>query len=199
MTTRVCMALAFHIFQTIWTASLKERFDFGPADHGKFMSFVGLTYAMSQGFVAKFLLRQFGSKTPASRVRVVMACCVSLGMGRCVAFHTTSLVTVYIMFAFIVTSLGVVNTVLTADTSHLASSDEIGGLFGILAAVESGAGMVGPVLGGALSYIDPIKAPLAAVVLLYAGVFSLVGWGYERFVLSQPSQPTGSDGPKKSS
>jgi len=190
MTIRVCMAMAFHIFQTIWTASLKSRFDFGPADHGKFMSFIGLTYALSQGFVAKFLLKKFGAKTPKDRVRVVLACCVALGAGRYIAFHTSSIVLVYCMFAFIVTALGVVNTVLTADTSHLASSEEIGGVFGILAAVENAAGMLGPLLGGLLAYIDPIQAPLLAVVGLYVVVFGLVWWGYERLVLGQEHKAT---------
>lgn len=175
--------MAFHIFQTIWTASLKSRFDFGPADHGKFMSFIGLTYALSQGFVAKHLLRAFGANTPKDRVRVVLACCAALGLGRYVAFETNSLVVVYAMFGLIVTALGVVNTVLTADTSHLASSEEIGGVFGILAAVENAAGMLGPILGGLLAYIDPIRAPLLAVVGLYVVVFALVWWGYEPLVL----------------
>ena len=186
MTIRVSMALAFHIFQTIWTSSLKTRFDFGPSDHGKFMSFIGLTYALSQGFVAKFLLTKFGAKTPKDRVRVVLACCVALGAGRYVAFHTTSLTVVYCMFALIVTALGVVNTVLTADTSHLASSEEIGGVFGILAAVENGAGMLGPILGGSLAYMDPIQAPLLAVVGLYVFVFGsgVVGVRTPRFEIT---------------
>ena len=188
MSIRVCMAMAFHIFQTIWTTSLKSRFDFGPADHGKFMSFVGLTYALSQGVVAKYLLQSFGANTPKDRVRIVLACCVALGLGRYVAFQTTSLVVVYCMFAFIVMALGVVNTVLTADTSHLASSEEIGGVFGILAAVENAAGMLGPILGGLLAYIDPIRAPLLAVVGLYVLVFALVWWGYERLVLLKPDE-----------
>ena len=183
MTIRVCMAMAFHIFQTIWTVSLKSRFQFGPADHGKFMSFIGLTYALSQGFVAKYILAKFGANKPRDRVRVVLASCVVLGAGRYVAFHTSSIVVVYCMFACIVTGLGVVNTVLAADTSQLASSREIGSVIGILAAVENGAGMMGPVLGGALSYVDPIRAPLLAVVGLYAIVFGLVLWGYERLVL----------------
>jgi MFS family permease len=187
MTIRVCMAMAFHIFQTIWTVSLKSRFNFGPSDHGKFTSFIGLTYAVSQGFVAKFLLSKFGGNAPRDRVRVVLASCVALGAGRYVAFHTSSIVVVYGMFAFIVTALGVVNTVLTADTSQLAPSEEIGSVFGILAAVENGAGMLGPIVGGALAYVDPIQAPLFAVVGLYAFVFGLVWWGYERLVLEKAS------------
>merc|ERR1712032_1510971 len=42
---RAGMGLAFHIFITIWTPSLAERFAFTPKDHGQFMGFVGLAYA----------------------------------------------------------------------------------------------------------------------------------------------------------
>lgn len=188
MLIRVFMGLAFHIFQTIWTTSLKRRFDFGPSDHGKFMSFIGLTYALSQGFIAKFLLHRLGGNTsPQHRVRMILAACGILGMGRYIAFQTESLFVVYVIFGMIITALGLVNTVLTADTSHLAPSEEIGSLFGILAAVESASGMLGPILGGCLAYLHPVHAPLAAVVGLYAIVFGLVAWGYERLVLHSDS------------
>eukprot|EP00521_Asterionellopsis_glacialis_P009596 CAMPEP_0195284660 /NCGR_PEP_ID=MMETSP0707-20130614/2780_1 /TAXON_ID=33640 /ORGANISM="Asterionellopsis glacialis, Strain CCMP134" /LENGTH=403 /DNA_ID=CAMNT_0040344039 /DNA_START=280 /DNA_END=1488 /DNA_ORIENTATION=+ len=176
MGIRICMGLAFHIFNTIWTVSLKQRFDFGPSDHGKFMSFVGLSYALSQGIIAKLILNRVGSSNNKGRVRVLLSCCILLGIGRYIAFRTTELMVVYILFAGIITSLGVINTVLSADTSKMASSEEIGGLYGILAAVESGSGMIGPIVGGGLAYIDPIQAPLFAVVGLYGVIFCMVYW-----------------------
>ena len=184
MTARMCMALAFHIFQTIWTASLKERFDFGPKDYGRFISFIGLTYALSQGFLAKWLLKFFGGHTPKGRVWLLLCCSICLGVGRFAAFQTSSLPIVYSLFAGIVTALGLVNTIFSADTSQIAPPDQIGGLFGVLAAVESAAGMAGPLLGGALSYVHPIKAPLSAVVALYIIIFLMVFFGYEHLVLN---------------
>jgi len=183
MLCRMCMTLAFHIFQTIWTASLKQRFDFGPKDYGRFISFIGLTYALSQGFLAKALLKAFGGHAAQGRVRLLLGCCVTLGCGRYLAFQTTSLPVVYALFAGIVTSLGLINTMFSADTSQIAPPKDIGSLFGILAAVESAAGMAGPLAGGALSYIHPIQAPLAAVLGLYALVFLMVFLGYESLVL----------------
>ena len=177
---RVSMSLAYHIFNTIWTVSLKHRFDFGPSDHGKFMSFVGLVFAFSQGFFAKRILAPMGQK---GRIHVILTCCVVLGMGRYIAFQVTSLSWVYVMFGFIVTALGVMNTVLTADASIIAPSSEIGGLYGVLEAAQSGAGMLGPVLGGSLAYIHPVSAPLTAVVLLYALVFVSVLVWYDRLIL----------------
>lgn len=182
MASRMCMTLAFHIFQTIWTTSLKERFDFGPKDYGRFISFIGLTYALSQGFLSKKLLTTFGGHTSKGRVRLLLACCVTLGCGRYMAFQTTSLPVVYALFAGIVTSLGLINTMFSADTSQIAPPEEIGSLFGILAAVESGAGMAGPIVGGALSYIHPIHAPLFAVLGLYVLVFLMVFFGYDLLV-----------------
>ena len=180
---RMSMALAFHIFNTIWTASLKRRFDFGPKDHGKFMSFIGLVYALSQGFIAKRILAPFGNHH-SGRVKVIMCCCVALGVGRVIAFHVEDLRIVYVMFGLIVTSLGVVNTIFTADTSLIAPSSEIGGVYGILEAAQSAAGMVGPFVGGLLTRIDPIVAPLSVVVGLYVFVFILVlGW-YEKLILT---------------
>lgn len=178
---RLSMALAFHIFSTIWTVSLKRRFDFGPSDHGKFMSFIGLIYALSQGFVAKRILAPFGN-TGKGRVNVILSCCVILGIGRVVAFTVSDIRIVYITFGFIVTALGVVNTVLTADTCFIAPSSEIGAVYGVLEAAQSAAGMVGPFLGGLLSRVDPIVAPLSAVVGLYVIVFIFVLLGYEKLI-----------------
>lgn len=189
MATRISMALAFHIFHTIWTVSLKSRFDFGPSDHGRFMSFIGLTYAVSQGLVAKRVLKMVGQGS--GRVRLMQVCCLLLGLGRYLAFQTASLPAVYAMFAFIVTGLGVLNTILTADASGIASSDEVGGLFGVLEAVESVAGMVGPVLGGALALVHPVNAPLYSVVGLYGVVFVLVSLFYERLLLSASKKSEG--------
>lgn len=186
---RLSMALAFHIFNTIWTASLKRRFNFGPSDHGKFMSFIGLVYALSQGFIAKRILSFFdtkeGSSSGSGRVKVILFCCLSLGVGRVVAFQVNDIKIVYLMFAFIVTSLGVVNTILTADTCLIAPSSEIGGVYGILEAAQSAAGMIGPFLGGILAKIDPVIAPLASVVGLYLLVFILVLFGYDKLILQQ--------------
>lgn len=184
---RTCMALAFHIFNTIWTASLKNRFNFGPKDHGMFMSFIGLIYALSQGFVAQRVLRPLGQQ---GRIKCLLTCCIALGLGRYVAFQVQSLPLVYIMFTFVISALGIVNTILTADTSLIAPSSELGGLYGVLDASQSAAGMVGPLLGGYVSLIHPVHAPLMTVVGLYFIVFVLVGLGYDALIYKRQRDET---------
>eukprot|EP00569_Conticribra_weissflogii_P007555 CAMPEP_0171350106 /NCGR_PEP_ID=MMETSP0878-20121228/35615_1 /TAXON_ID=67004 /ORGANISM="Thalassiosira weissflogii, Strain CCMP1336" /LENGTH=382 /DNA_ID=CAMNT_0011854949 /DNA_START=69 /DNA_END=1214 /DNA_ORIENTATION=- len=136
---RLNMALAFHIFNTIWPASLKTRFHFGPSEHAMFMSFIGVVYAFSQGFVAKRVIQFCGSER---KVYVIMSCCAILGAGRYVAYYTLSIHIMYSSFLFIINALGILNTVITADTGSIASSNELGGLFGALQASESAAGML---------------------------------------------------------
>lgn len=184
MVARICMSLAFHVFQTIWTVALRERFNFGPKDYGRYFSFIGFSFALSQGFIAKSLLKKFGA-TNRGRARLLLICALTLGGGRMLAYKTHNLGVVYALFGGIVTALGVVNTIFTADTSKIADPQELGGLFGVLASVESLAGIAGPILGGALAKIDPVQGPLVAVVALYGIVFSMVYWGYERIVVGQ--------------
>jgi len=182
MIIRICMALAFHIFHIIWVPSLKKRFDFGPKDHGMFMSFIGLSYALSQGLIAKKIITLApGAK---NRPKILMVSALLLGLGRVFAFLSNDLRTVYCVFGLMIVSLGVVNTILSADASGLVPASEMGSLFGILEAVESGAGIIGPILGGSLSLISPVWAPLSIVFVMYAIVFAMVFVGYEKFVLS---------------
>lgn len=183
LTCRLLSTLSFHIFQTIWMVALRDRFEFGPQDYGRFFSVVGLFLALSQGLVAKFLLDRFGGNAHQGRVRLLASCVFIIGFARYLAFQTSDLVTIYVLFATMVTALGVISTIFTADFTQIAASGELGSFFGLIAAVESGAGMAGPLVGGALTYWHPTTAPLAATVSLSGIIFLLVIFGYERVVL----------------
>ena len=171
---RLLMSLAFHTFMTPWTPSLKDRFDFGPKQHGTFMSFVGLVYALSQGFVAKAVV-----KAVKRNDVILVVSSLFLSLGRVVAMGTDELWVVYCCFFFIIISLGVTNTVISSTLNTLAPSDEIGGLIGLVGSFESLAGMVGPVVGGKVFEWGGKGGTLTAVCACYAGVagISWAGWG----------------------
>lgn len=182
MVSRIFMALSFHIFQTIWAVALRERFNFGPKDYGRYYSFIGFGFAISQGFLAKYLVKKIG-ESDRGRKKLLLMCAVALGGGRFIAYQTNSIKVVYLVFGVIVTALGVINTIFTADTSKIASPSELGGLFGVLGSMESLAGISGPILGGLLArYVHPIWGPLCAVLTLYGFVFLMISFGYERIV-----------------
>jgi MFS family permease len=109
---------------------------------------------------------------------------VTLGCGRFLAYQTDSIAVVYALFGLIIVALGLINTIFTADTSKIASPNELGGLFGVLSSVESLAGITGPMLGGLFSKsIHNERGPLYTVVLLYGIVFGLVYSRYEDIVM----------------
>eukprot|EP01041_Mallomonas_annulata_P007280 gene7280-14841_t len=182
---RCLMALAFNIFMTVWTVSVKQRFEFGPRDHAYFMGWVGLWYALSQGVLARVCIRLSG-EDPTN----ALLCCISwLAIGRVIAMTTPYLWLVYIVMAMVIVSLGIVNTAMSSACSHLASADQVGGLFGILEAIESASGLIGPTLGGLLHKLGS-HVVVGTVVFIYALIFLAVLFFYRTtIVLHQPDEP----------
>lgn len=181
MVLRLLMAFAFHMFAPVWQVSLRARFDFGPKDHAQFMGLIGLSYALSQGVVAKPLIRLAGKDVGT----LLLVCIVLLGGSRPFVLYTSSVWVIYAMYVPMVIALGVMNTAITTACSGLASAStgegvsakdaesQLGGLFGVLESVESVAGMIGPALGGLLSQQHEL-ATLSAVCCFYGLAFMLV-------------------------
>lgn len=182
---RLFAGLAFHVFQVIWSVSLKERFAFGPQDYATFMGIVGWSYALSQGLIAKQLIKYCNGNT----VPLALACVVLLGLGRPIALWTLDLRVVYAMFCAMVVALGVLNTLITSACSSIASQDELGGLFGILDATENLTGIVGPLLGGVLTTWGQ-GVPLALVVACYVVNYTLIACFFRRHVILPGSKTT---------
>lgn len=160
---------------TVWTVSLKERFNFSSRDHANFMGWVGLWYALSQGYLAKWFITD-------NPTNALLWCVVGLGGGRLLAILTTSLPLVYAIMAAVIVALGVMNTAMASACARLADQDQVGGLIGVTEAVESAAGLVGPAFGGLLHHIDP-RLPVVSVVGIYALVFVAVFWYYKATIV----------------
>lgn len=89
---------------------------------------------------------------------------------------------VYIVMAFVIVALGVVNTSISSACSRIAGADQVGGLFGIMEAVENLAGLMGPFLGGIL-YRYNTNAPIVTVVSIYLILLMAVGIFYKSTIL----------------
>jgi len=180
MAVRLLMAFAFHMFMPIWQVSIRTRFSFAPKDHAAFMGLIGLTYALSQGLIAKPMIRRAGSDP----TKLLMLCICLLGLNRPFALFTQSVGVLYVLYVPMVIALGVMNTAITTACSNLAAGDQLGGLFGVLESVESVAGMVGPTLGGLLSRTAAETGTLGAVVGCYALAFTLVAVFFQTHVIA---------------
>lgn len=116
------------------------------------------------------------SSPAGNTVSLALACVVSLGVGRPLALWTARIEVVYGAFVLMVMALGVLNTLISSACASLADGEQLGGLFGVLDAVENLAGIFGPLLGGQLARLSP-AAPLAVVVGCYAVNAALIaGW-----------------------
>lgn len=119
---------------------------------------------------------------PQNPSRLVLGCVFLLGGLRPFALLTTHLSTVYLLYVPMVIALGTINTTITAACSRLAPAHELGGLFGVLEAVEAVAGMVGPALGGLLATSGEGLA-LASVCVCYGLTFALVVLTFDKWVV----------------
>jgi hypothetical protein len=211
--SRLLSTTAYHIYQTMLIVSLRERFHFTPVDYGRFFSFIGFFFALSQGVLAKLFLLHLssrgggdsntGGKAATSHqhrqhARLLVACSLTITVTRYFGYRSRNVRVVYAVFALMVSAYGVMSTVVAADTARIAAPNELGSFFGLLASVEGGAGMVGPFLGGALNSLfrsnssrDPpalsssssSSLSLWAVLLLNGLGTLLLARGYERIVL----------------
>ena len=186
MAVRGLMGLAFNVFMTIWTVSLKKRFDFGPKEHAFFMGWIGLCYALSQGILAQLFIKRAG-KNPT---KLLCVCAICLSVGRVLAMVTSNIVAVYVIMAMVIVALGVMNTAMSSAVTRLADTDQVGGLIGVVEAIENSAGLVGPALGGWLALVGGVWVPLGTVVGLYGAVFVLLLLFFEKYVVNGPkSEP----------
>jgi MFS family permease len=174
MVIRLLMGLAFNVFMTIWTVSLKQRFAFGPKEHAYFMGWIGLCYALSQGVFAQYLIKLAGNNP----TNLLCVCAVSLSVGRVMAMMTDSLPLVYVIMAAVIIALGIMNTAMSSAVTKLADADQVGGLMGVMEALENCAGLVGPTLGGMLFRLGE-NVPITIVVGCYILVFVLIKVYYQ--------------------
>ena len=217
LTCRLLNTLSYHIFSTISAPSLRHRFDFGPAEYGRFFSFIGFCFVLSQ-YVGQFLLKRTcgdgndseretksTSSSSSRRKQIFVVALVIIGLGRYLAFTTHHVWAMYGYYAVTVLATGVVSTIFSTDTSQVAAPGEAGAFFGVVAAIESGAGMVGPLVGGSLAQLQsvsltgggsggsslssssalwaPPPPPLLASIFLTTFAGAMVWWGYESIVL----------------
>ncbi|KAK3256431.1 hypothetical protein CYMTET_34432 [Cymbomonas tetramitiformis] len=141
------------------------------------MGLIGLFYALSQGVVAKPLIRAAG-RDPT---KLLLVCIMLLGGIRPFALFTRSISMLYLLYMPMVIALGVMNTAITSACSSMAGGDQLGGLFGVLEAVESLAGMIGPAIGGLLSR-GHAQGPIGAVCALYEVAALLVFLYFDKHV-----------------
>jgi len=142
--TRFFFGLAFAIFQTIFSLYALAKFNLSARDTGFVLTYVGVLSVIVQGFLVGRLTNRFREDHLITAAVALMA--ISL-LGWALAPSVFWLLVVLTPTAL---SGGVLNTLLSSTLTKAVAQQEIGGILGLSASVESSTRIIAPILGGAL-------------------------------------------------
>ena len=142
--TRFFFSLAFAIFQTIFSLYALSKFNLSARDTGFVLTYVGILSVIVQGFLVGKLTARFREDHLITFAVALMA--VSL-LGWALAPSVF-----WLLVVLTPTSLsgGILNTLLSSTLTKAVEPQEIGGILGLSASVESSTRIIAPILGGAL-------------------------------------------------
>lgn len=142
--TRFFFGLAFAIFQTIFALYALAKFNLTARDTGFILTYVGVLSVFVQGFLVGRLTNRFREDHLITFAVGLMA--VSL-LGWALAPSVFWLLVVLTPTSI---SGGILNTLLSSTLTKAVAPQEIGGILGLSASVESSTRIIAPILGGAL-------------------------------------------------
>ncbi len=162
--TRFFFGLAFAIFQTIFSLYALAKFNLTARDTGFVLTYVGVLSVIVQGFLVGRLTNRF-------REDLLMAICVVLMAFSLLGWALApSVLWLYIIMTPTALSGGLLNTLLSSTLTKAVAPQEIGGILGLSASVESSTRIIAPILGGVLLQQIGTWAPGAFGAVLMVGV-----------------------------
>ena len=166
--TRFFFGLSFAIFQTIFSLYALRRFNLGPTETGFILTYVGVLSVIVQGWLVGRLSPRFRDDVLIFYSVVIMA--VSL-LGWAL---TPSVAILLIVLAPTAFAGGVLNTILSSALTKTVQPQEIGGILGLSASIESATRVIAPTLGGVLLERLGAWSPGAFSALLLTGLIFYV-------------------------
>jgi len=161
--TRFFFGLAFSLFQTIFALYALKKFQLDARDTGLILTYVGVLAVFVQGFLIGRLTQRFREDLLIAVSVVVMA--VSL-LGWAIV---PSVLWLMIILTPIAMAGGILNTVLASTLTKAVQTQEVGGILGLSASIESLTRVIAPTLGGALlGGLGPWAPGLFSGILLVA-------------------------------
>lgn len=166
--TRFFFGLAFAIFQTIFSLYALAKFNLTATETGYVLTYVGVLSVITQGFLV-------GRITAKFREDILIVACVALMAVSLVGWAVApSVLALLIILTPTALSGGILNTLLSSTLTKAVAPQEVGGILGLSASVESATRIFAPVIGGALLQQAGTWAPGAFGAVVMAGVFVYV-------------------------
>ena len=164
LTTRFFFGLAFAIFQTIFSLYALNKFDLQARDTGLILTYVGVLSVFVQGFLIGRLTQRFQEDKLILFSGVLMT--VSL-VGWAL---TPSVFWLLVVLTPTAIAGGILNTLLSSTLTKAVEPQEIGGILGFSASIESSTRIVAPILGGYLLQSLGTWSPGAFGAVVMAGL-----------------------------
>jgi DHA1 family tetracycline resistance protein-like MFS transporter len=168
--TRFFFGLAFAIFQTIFSLYALAKFNLTARDTGFVLTYVGVLSVIVQGFLVGRLTTRFREDI------LITASVVLMGISLLGWALAPSVLWLYIIMTPTALSGGLLNTLLSSTLTKAVAPQEIGGILGLSAAVESSTRIIAPLLGGILLQQIGAWAPGAfgAIVMVGVSIFVFI-------------------------
>jgi MFS transporter, DHA1 family, tetracycline resistance protein len=142
--TRFFFGLAFAVFQTVFALYALKKFQLDARDTGFILTYVGVLSVFVQGFLIGRLTKRFREDLLIAVSVVVMAAAL-LGWA-----IVPSVLWLMVIITPTAMAGGILNTVLASTLTKAVQSQEVGGILGLSASIESLTRVIAPTLGGAL-------------------------------------------------
>jgi DHA1 family tetracycline resistance protein-like MFS transporter len=142
--SRFFFGLAFSIFQTIFSLYALTRFNLTAAQTGYILTYVGILSVITQGFLVGRLTNGVREDILIMGSVLVMAFCL---LGWALA---PSVAVLLVVLAPTSLAGGLLNTLLSSVLTKAVNPQEIGGILGTSASIDSLTRVIAPSLGGVL-------------------------------------------------
>lgn len=142
--TRFFFGLAFAIFQTIFALYALKKFQLDARDTGLVLTYIGVLSVFVQGFLIGRLTQRFREDVLIPVAVVIMTLSL-LGWA-----FVPSVFWLLVILTPTAMAGGVLNTILASTLTKAVQPQEIGGILGLAASIESLTRVIAPTLGGAL-------------------------------------------------
>jgi DHA1 family tetracycline resistance protein-like MFS transporter len=167
LTTRFFTSLGFTIFTTVFPLYALKRLALQANQTAFVLAYVGVLVALVQGVAIGRLSMRFQER------QLILASSALMTLALLAWALTPSLLVLLIVLIPLAFSGGVLSTVVNSALTKVVSVEEIGGILGLSAALESATRVISPTLGGVLLDILGAWAPgiVAALITAWLTIF----------------------------
>lgn len=160
--------LAFTLFTTMFALFAQYQLQLDARQTGYILAYVGILIALVQGVVVGMIAKRFPER------RIIFSATIILAISLTLWAFTPNIIILLLVMIPLVGASGFLNTILRSSLTKYVDQEEVGGILGLSASLESATRVIAPSLGGILLGSLGTWAPGITGTLLMIGVIFYV-------------------------